>query len=98
MERIDTASQLGMVIRAERKRRGLTQAELAEWCNVGINFVSEVERGKETAEIGKILRLIQKLGLVASIESRGTWNKISRYTESEAFKQHLPQGSQHIPS
>ena len=35
---------LGLAIEAERKRRRLTQTQLADLSNTSINFVSQVER------------------------------------------------------
>lgn len=82
MPRMYDMASLGAYIREERKAKGLTQSELAEYCGVGINFVSNVERGKATAEIGKVMRLMDMLGLVMVAERRETWRATSRYIES----------------
>lgn len=67
---IATPRELGSVIRAERKRQGLTQAEFAGLCGVGITFLSQLENGKETAELGKTLNVLMMLGLNVYIERR----------------------------
>lgn len=59
---------LGLAIEAERKRRRLTQTQLADLTNTSINFVSQVERGKKTAQIGKVIDILQILGLQLVIE------------------------------
>lgn len=59
---------LGLAIEAERKRRRLTQTQLADLTHTSINFVSQVERGKKTAQIGKVLDILQILGLQLVIE------------------------------
>lgn len=59
---------LGLAIETERKRRNLTQTHLAELSNTSINFISQVERGKATAQIGKVINLLQILGLQLIIE------------------------------
>jgi len=59
---------LGLAIEAERKRRLLTQTQLAELSNTSINFVSQIERGKKTAQIGKVIDILQILGLQLVIE------------------------------
>lgn len=59
---------LGRAIEVERKRRKLTQTQLAELANASINFVSQIERGKRTAQIGKIIDILQILGLQLVIE------------------------------
>ena len=71
MPQIQSVTEFGSVIREEHRRQNLTQTDLAEYCGVGINFVSEVERGKPTAEMGKALRLAEMLGLDINIERRG---------------------------
>ena len=64
-------SEFGALIRQARKEQGLTQTDLAEWCGVGINFVSDVERGKPTVEMGRALRLAQMLGIDVVVQKRG---------------------------
>lgn len=65
----DTAS-LGKAIRSRRKELSLTQADLSENSGFSTSFISDLENGKETAEIGKTLRLINLLGLNVNVESR----------------------------
>ena len=61
-------STLGAAIEAERKRRKLTQGQLADLSNTSINFISQIERGKRTAQIGKVLDVLQILGMQLLIE------------------------------
>ena len=63
MQPIQTPSDLGKIIRQTRKSQGLTQSELAGLSGVGITFLSNIENGKETAEIGKVLLVANTLGL-----------------------------------
>jgi HTH-type transcriptional regulator/antitoxin HipB len=62
-KRIITAHELGALIREARKRAGLTLAECAGVNGVGIRFLSELERGKETAKLGLALRVAASLGI-----------------------------------
>ena len=62
---------LGRIISSERKRQGYTQAQLAEACGVGITYLCNLENGKETAELGKALRIIQMLGIDLVAQKRG---------------------------
>jgi len=48
---------------AARRHRGLTQTELARAIGATQAWVSEVEQGKDTAQIGKILRTLSYLGV-----------------------------------
>ena len=60
---ISTVDDLGKVIRDERKKKGFTQTKLAHYSGVGINFISNLERGKKTSEIGKVLQVAHALGI-----------------------------------
>ena len=66
----DTVAQLGTIIRRERKRQGVTIEQLSGLANVGGRFLSELERGKETAEIAKVLKVLRTLGLNSLIQHR----------------------------
>ncbi len=63
MEPIRSTRDLGMLIRNERKAQGYTQTELAGLSGTGITFLSNLENGKETAEIGKALNVANMLGI-----------------------------------
>jgi len=49
--RITDAKSLGEAIRKRRKELNYTQAYLAEFTGLSVTFISDVERGKPTAEI-----------------------------------------------
>ncbi len=63
MTTIRNAADFGKVIATERKRQGYTQQELAGFSGVGITYLSKLENGKETAELGKALRVMSTLGI-----------------------------------
>ncbi|MDP3560928.1 MAG: helix-turn-helix domain-containing protein [Legionellaceae bacterium] len=63
-----SVSILGDAIEAERKRRKLTQGQLADISDTSINFISQIERGKKTAQIGKVIDVLQILGMQLVIE------------------------------
>ena len=64
--RVESASDFGRTVRAARKEAGLSQMQLAERCGCSQRFVSEVERGKETAELGRALKLLEVLNVPLS--------------------------------
>ncbi len=66
---IHSTAELGHAIRAERKALGLTQGDLAAASNVSLRFLSEVERGRASAGIGRVLRVLKMLGLQVALES-----------------------------
>lgn len=70
MKIIDSKS-LGQAIRERRKELNYTQAFLAEFTGLSVTFISDVERGKTTAEIGKIIELLHVLGMDVFVERRG---------------------------
>lgn len=53
---------LGRFVRAQRKERRLTQLEVAELADVSDRFLRELEHGKPTAEIGKVIEVLAVLG------------------------------------
>lgn len=70
MQQIATSKDIGSLIRTERKRQGLTQTELAGLCCVGLTFLSNLENGKQTAELGKALNVLTVLGIDLFAERR----------------------------
>lgn len=70
MKIIDSKS-LGKAIRMRRKEIGYTQKYLSEFTGLSVTFISQLERGKATAEIEKTIQLIHILGLDLIIEKRG---------------------------
>ena len=69
---LENAVDFGRAVRIARKEAGLSQNQLAEKCGCSQRLVSEIERGKETAELGKALRLLVGLGIpLTAGRSRG---------------------------
>ncbi len=65
-----TAADIGMAVRKKRKEDGLTLADTAALCGVGYRFMSDLENGKETVQVGKVLRVLTALGLDMTIAAR----------------------------
>ena len=69
--KITSTMEFGRTIRNKRKKLGYTQAQLSEYTGFSTSFISDLENGKETAELGKALFLLQLLGLdLATIEEK----------------------------
>jgi len=51
------------MVRDSRKRLGVTQKDLALTSGTGLRFVIDLEKGKETCQIGKVLTVLQTLGV-----------------------------------
>ena len=67
MRPLRTSRDLGAAIRRERQERGLSQADLAALAGVGRPWLSEVESGKRTAEIGRVLLVVSALDLAVAL-------------------------------
>ncbi|MDD3849949.1 MAG: helix-turn-helix transcriptional regulator [Smithellaceae bacterium] len=65
-----TAANIGAAIRKKRKEDGLTLADAAALCGVGYRFLSDLENGKPTVQMGKVLQVLTALGLDLYIASR----------------------------
>lgn len=68
---IDSTKQLGAAVRARRKELKVTQKDLAMTCGTGLRFIIDLEKGKPTCHIGKILQVLQALGLKMTAGSPG---------------------------
>lgn len=68
--RVSTAEELGARIRQRRQALGMTQQDVADAAGTGRRFVSELEAGKPTLEIGKILDVCQAIGLDLTLATR----------------------------
>ena len=64
-----TPDDLGRLVKKERKAMGLTQAELALASGTGIRFISDLENGKRTCQIGKTLTVLKTLGIRTTLSS-----------------------------
>ena len=67
---IRSTEELGKLARTHRKNRRLTLETVAGLGNLSTRFLSEFERGKETAEIGKVLKALRTIGLEVIIQPR----------------------------
>ena len=71
MTELRNMKELGSAIRERRRELGYTQAFLADFAGVSTSFLSELENGKETIQIGKMLEVISLLGMDICMKRRG---------------------------
>lgn len=57
-----TPEQIGTVVRQSRTAQRLRQDQLAAAAGVGVRFVVELERGKPTIRLDKLLAVLSVLG------------------------------------
>ena len=67
MVRIPTCFVLGSAVRQARQDAGLTQAELAAQAGVSRPWLSQLENGKRSVEVGKVLAVLAALDLYMDI-------------------------------
>ena len=77
--KISKPEELGKLVRKKRKQSAVKQVKAAGLAGVGVRFLSELERGKPTAELGKVLTVLERLGLEVWIMPRG-WLPENRKT------------------
>lgn len=66
--RIYTTASLGDAIRHYRTAAGVTQAQLAEMAGLRRSYLSELESGKETEQLKRILRVLRQLGVRMTLD------------------------------
>ena len=65
-----TPLQIGEAVRRARKAMGLRQDEFAAAAGVGLRFVVELERGKPTVQLGRVLAVLAAAGLELQLVER----------------------------
>ena len=68
---VSTPKEFGAAIRAQRKKLHYTQAALSEFTGFSVSFLSDLENGKETIELGKAMYLANLLGMDLTLQARG---------------------------
>ncbi|MBD5414056.1 MAG: helix-turn-helix transcriptional regulator [Treponema sp.] len=68
---LHSSKDISTLVKERRKALGYTQAEVASFCNVGLRFLSELENGKETLQLGKVLKVVNILGIDLIAKQRG---------------------------
>jgi HTH-type transcriptional regulator / antitoxin HipB len=61
--KITDSKSLGNAIRDVRRALGVTQDQLALTSGTNRRFIIELEQGKPTAQIGKMLQVLRTLGI-----------------------------------
>jgi HTH-type transcriptional regulator / antitoxin HipB len=67
---VKSPGELGQQIRERRKASGMTLQDAAAMANVGVRFLSELERGKATSQLGLTLKILELFGLNLYVEER----------------------------
>jgi y4mF family transcriptional regulator len=62
-----TPKQIGELVKSVRKQMGATQKDLAMTSGTGLRFIIELEQGKPTCQVGKVLTVLNTLGVTTSL-------------------------------
>jgi len=86
VKHIDNTAELGRYLRASRREQAVTISEASTLVSLGERFISEIERGKETAFLDKTLQYINQLGLSLHFYPRNTLTIHSPYGALDDIK------------
>ena len=80
MDKLRDISAIGAKIRSIRKAQGVSQETLAGLAGTGQRYISELERGKETARIREMLKVLEALGAglyITDQKESVEWNRLT---------------------
>jgi HTH-type transcriptional regulator/antitoxin HipB len=61
--KISSSGDLGRLVRELREKQGATQVDLANFAKTGQRFIVELEAGKPTVRLDKVLQVLSILGV-----------------------------------
>ena len=67
---ITSVKNIGLLIKEKRKKINMTQKEAASIAGVGVRFLSELENGKPTLKIDKVLNVARLFGIDIEANNR----------------------------
>ena len=67
---ITSVKNIGLLIKEKRKKINMTQKEAASIAGVGVRFLSELENGKPSLEIDKVLNVARLFGIDIEANNR----------------------------
>jgi transcriptional regulator with XRE-family HTH domain len=70
--RIYTADSLGAAIKHYRQEAGFSQAELAQRSGLNRTYLSNLEQGKQTEQLRRLVRLLKELGVRMTLQ-KAAW-------------------------
>jgi HTH-type transcriptional regulator / antitoxin HipB len=68
---VRSSAELGAIVRAQRKHLALKQLDIAGLGNTGNRFIVDLENGKPTVQLQKVLDIIDLLGLELVVRPKG---------------------------
>ena len=68
--KIYSSKDFGEAVRNRRKELGYTQSQVAAVTGFSVSFISDLERGKQTAELEKAIILANMIGVDLTVQNR----------------------------
>lgn len=68
---VSTVAEVGALAQAARKQQGMTQVDVAGLGGIGNRFIVDLEKGKETVQMQKVMDVLALLGLEMVIRKKG---------------------------
>lgn len=68
---VRSTADIGAWVHHARTSSGVTLVDAAALSGVGVRFLHELEHGKPTASLGKVLQVLKRMGLEVEIRPRG---------------------------
>jgi y4mF family transcriptional regulator len=65
---VNDMQDIAQMIKTARKSQGLTQVELAGVSGIGVRLISDLENGKVTCQVGKVLYVLHQLGIKVRLD------------------------------
>lgn len=72
------SDDLGAVLREARATAGWTQQELADAAGVHRSYLSDLEQGRTSQQVRRLLRLLRTLRLDVTVSTRDTGGRTER--------------------
>lgn len=69
--KVSNADSFGEIIKKRRKKMGYTQKYICEVSGISASYISDLENGKATIELGKAIYLANLLGIDVELNERG---------------------------
>ncbi len=69
--KIKAVDDFGKKVKERRRKLGYTQKYISDFTGFSVSFISDLENGKKTIELGKALQLANILGMDMILQERG---------------------------
>ena len=74
---VHNPAELGQLASQTRTALGLRQSDVHASTRLALRFIGEVENGKETAQLGKVMNMLESLGLELVLRSKSAQDKVN---------------------